>query len=76
MAKVDVALGQRRKVQIILWSLTWEDLRWHWALKVWRWPTGQTLRDCEKAGMVGFGFRALTIGPLEFRYWPNASAVT
>lgn len=68
---MNIPLGAGRKMQVILWNLTREDLQYHWALKFWRWPTGKTLEDVNKAGMVGFGFKALTIGPLEFRYWPN-----
>lgn len=59
-------------LQIIFW---WhpDDYLDHWAFKFWRWPTGETLQSCINAGWKDFGFRALTIGPLEFRWWPRVT---
>lgn len=64
---MNLQFGQR-SLQVLLWWRL-EDIKDRWALKAWRWPSDDTRRDAAAAGMTNFGFAALTLGPLEFRYW-------
>lgn len=63
---------KNRNLQTILWEWDEETIRDHWAFKFWHWPSGKTRRQVKAAGLINFGFRALSLGPLEFRYWPNS----
>lgn len=53
---------------IVFWRLS--DFG-RWRVRVWRWPIGEMLERIERAGWPDFGFTAVTLGPIEFRYWPR-----
>lgn len=54
----------RRALQIIIWAPD------RWGLAWGHWPSGETRERCD-AVLPGFGFFALLLGPIEFRYWPH-----
>ena len=69
MAKADLKWG-KRSLQLIFWNPFDPEDREHIGFGVYRWPSGDTLAECRKAGWRNFGFRAITVGMFEARYWP------
>lgn len=57
---IPVRVSRTWKFQAVMWPHPYD-----WSFGVWRWP------DRRPAVWPSFGFWALALGPLEFRFWPD-----
>ena len=65
-----------RSIQFIVWSPFDPEEREHIGFGYGRWPTGETLAECQKSGWKDFGFHGFVVGLFELRYWPQRSKPT